>query len=50
MGFCSLEPQGMAGDELTDIELIKEENSSLCRQPAAEERVQSGAGLIACVR
>lgn len=29
MGLLSLELQGMAGDGLNDIELIKEENSSL---------------------
>lgn len=37
----------MAADELNVRELIKSENSSLCRQPAAEEQVQSGAGLKA---
>lgn len=47
VGFFSLELQGMAGDGLNDIELIKEENRSLCRQPAVEEQVQSGAGLKA---
>ena len=37
----------MAADELDVIELMKKENSSLCRQPAVEERVQSGASLKA---
>lgn len=35
----------MAADELNVIELIKSENSYLCRQPAVDEQVQSGTGL-----
>lgn len=47
VGMFPLELQRTAGDELNVIELIKEENSSLCRQPAVEERVHAGAGLKA---
>lgn len=36
----------MAGDELNVVELIKEDGN-LCKQPAAEEHVQSEAGLKA---
>lgn len=37
----------MATDELNLIELIKNENSNLCRQPGVEEQVQAGADLKA---
>lgn len=47
VGTFSLELECTAGDELNVIDLIKEENSSLCRLPAVEEQVQTGAGLKA---
>lgn len=37
----------MAIDELNVVELIKEENGNLSRQPAVEEHVQSEAALKA---
>lgn len=45
VGLFSLELRCVAADELNVIELTKNENSSLCRQPAVEEQVQSGAGF-----
>lgn len=42
-----LELQRMATGELNVIELIKVQNTNLCREPTGEEQDQSGPGLKA---
>lgn len=43
--FSRCELWYVAADELKVIELTKNENGNLCRQPPVEEQVQSGAGF-----